>query len=272
MTPRPLRLLPASTAPASFQLAAGVALLAGLDHGGPALRWYALQQPTALLGMSQQRHVLDESACRTLGVAIHRRQSGGGVVLADELLLMLDLALPHDDPMASTDLTLAYRWLGEAAVTALETLGGSVRLASIDGARADARTLTEPLKHVCFAGRSPYEVLAGERKIVGLAQVRRRPGALFQLGIYTRWEAHRTARVLALTPGAQPAFEHRLNQRVAAVADVLPNADGTPELQRALEAAIAERGNFTITPDEWRADERAALETAMPRYQALVAD
>jgi lipoate---protein ligase len=268
MAPRPMRLLPPTTATADYQLAAGVAMLAGLEHGGPVLRWYAMERPALLLGMSQQRELLDEAACRAAGIAIHRRQSGGGVVLADERLLMLDLALPHGDPMASADLTMAYRWLGEAATRALESLGGTVRMVSIDEARADTRALVAPLKDVCFAGRSPYEVLAGERKIVGLAQVRRRPGALFQLGIYTRWEPQRTARLLVLAPEARPALEQRLGERVAGLADVVPAAS-MPELQRAVEQAIAERGGFGIAPDEWRNDELAALGAARARYEAL---
>ena len=41
---------------------------------------------------------------------------------------------------------------------------------------------------VCFAGRGPGEVFAGQRKLVGLSQWRAREGALFSSCVYTRWE------------------------------------------------------------------------------------
>src|SRR5947207_1918634 len=109
---RPIRMLPASAMPAAEQLAGSLALLAGLEHTGvPAMRWYQFQPSALLLGSSQQAHEVDLAACATAGVPVHRRRSGGGVVLSDSLLL-LDLALPADDPLFTSDVTESYRWLG----------------------------------------------------------------------------------------------------------------------------------------------------------------
>ena len=55
------------------------------------------------------------------------------------------------------------------------------------GAAADA----------CFGGLSPFEVLAGGRKVVGLSQARRRPGTLLQAGIPLTLDAARLARLMA---------------------------------------------------------------------------
>lgn len=238
MSASPPRVLPYDTAPASVQIAAGSAMLAGLEHGGPAMRWYAVDRPAALLGMSQQQDLLDAEAVRAAGVGVHRRPSGGGLVLADELLLMLDLALPHGHPRATADLTESYRWLGEAVAEGLRALGGAVRVLPVAEARADAARLAPPLASICFAGRSPYEVLAGERKIVGLAQVRRRPGALFQVGVYTRWEPHRTAALIAIPPSQRAALEAALASRVAGLDDVLAQPPVAQDVMDTVGGAI----------------------------------
>lgn len=269
MLPRPLRLLPSESAPADAQIAAGIAMLAGLEQGVPAMRWYSVAPPALLLGMSQQRDLLDEAACGREGVAIHRRQSGGGVVLANDALLMLDVALPHNDPLASSDLTEAYRWLGEAAAAALGSLGAAVRIVPIQEARADTRELAPLLQKICFAGRSPYEVCAGEHKIVGLAQIRRRHGALFQLGIYARWEPQRTAALLALPEQERPALTQALAARVAGIADLFDQPVVVAAVRQAIEGALEARSGFRIAPDQWRADERTVWAEAQPRYAEL---
>ena len=48
----------------------------------------------------------------------------------------------------------------------------------------------------CFGGLSPYEVLAGGRKVVGLSQARRRQGTLLQAGVLLDLDAARLARLL----------------------------------------------------------------------------
>ena len=53
-----------------------------------------------------------------------------------------------------------------------------------------------PADVACFGGLSPYEVLAGGRKVVGLSQARRRQGTLLQAGVLMELDAARLARVL----------------------------------------------------------------------------
>ena len=113
-------------------------------------------------------------------------RSGGGVVLGDSLLL-LDLALPAEDPLYPDDVTESYRWLGAVWAAALGALGTAARVVDIAAARADAQLLDPLLRRVCFGGTSPYEVVVEQRKIVGLAQVRRRTCALIQAGVYLQF-------------------------------------------------------------------------------------
>lgn len=270
-TRRAARLLPASVELAEAQLAAGPALLAGLGSAPvPALRWYRIEPPALLLGMSQRPHEVDLAACAAAGVRVHRRQSGGGVVLAGGPLLMFDLALPHTDPLATPDLTASYRWLGEVWAAALAGLGVETRVVPVAEARADTAALDPLLKRVCFAGRSPYEVLAGERKIVGLAQVRRRSGALFQGGIYLHWEPRRTASLIAAPEPERAALAGQLARRVAGLDELEPSKPPTFELvARAFELALVAIAGLAPQADKWSEAELAARAEATAQYAPI---
>lgn len=266
-----IRRLPASVGPAPAQLAAGNALLAGLEQTDqPALRWQRIDPPALLLGSAQRIHEADLAACAAAGVSVHRRGSGGGIVLSDATLLLLDLALPEQHPLFIRDVTESYHWLGEVWAAALRTLALDAWLVPVALARADTQALDPLLKRVCFGGRSPYEVLVAERKLVGLAQIRRRGGALFQAGIYLRWEPWNTAALLSATAAERAALATRLGERVVGLGELVggPIPDTAPVIA-AVETALARFTRLSLVDDEWRADEQSAQTTALARYAAI---
>ena len=269
-TPRPIRLLPYSAAPAAEQLAASVALLAGLEHTHvPAARWYQFEPPALLLGSSQRAAEVDLAACTHAGVPVHRRRSGGGAVLG-EALLLLDVALPPDDPLFSPDVTQSYRWFGEVWAAALARLGITARVLDIAGARADTQALDPLLRRVCFGGLSPFEVMAGDRKVVGLAQVRRRAGALIQAGVYLRWAPERTAVLIAATAEERAALTGQLSARVAGLAELAGTAPPTVnDVMHAVAWALEATAGLTPAASGWDDRELHALEAALPEYAAL---
>lgn len=264
-----IRRLPDGYGPAAEQLAAGSALLAGLDQTGvPALCWRRIDPPALLLGSAQRIDEIDPAACAAAGVSIHRRGSGGGVVLSDAALLLLDLALPQAHPLYLSDVTESYRWMGEVWAAALRALGFDAQVVSIAAARADAHTLDPLLKRVCFGGRSPYEVTVGARKLAGLAQIRRRGGALFQAGIYLRWDPWRTAALIAAEADQRAALAARLGERVAGLGDLADELDAATVID-AVEHALLQRMQLRPQNDDWLAEERAALAGALARFAAL---
>jgi lipoate-protein ligase A len=268
---RVIRRLPASDEPAAIQLAGGPALLKGLEQTGvPAMRWYRITPPALLLGSSQRPHEADLAACVSAGVTVHRRGSGGGVVLSDEGMLSLDLALPREHPLAVNDVTESYRWFGDLWAAALRDLGLDTLVVPVVAARADAATLDVLTRRVCFGALSPYEVTVGRRKLVGLAQIRRRAGMLFQAGVYLRWEPWRTAALVAAAGPERAALAARLAERVTGL-DALcgVQAPDIAAVTAAVEAALARRCRFVLADDDWRDDERAARMEAMARYAAI---
>ena len=69
-------------------------------------------------------------------MAVHKRRSGGGAVLSDATLLLLDIALPPRDPLYREDVTESYRWLAEVWVAALGRVGLGARVLPVAEARA----------------------------------------------------------------------------------------------------------------------------------------
>lgn len=255
---RPIRLLPFSAESAPRQLAASLALLGGVEaDGSPAIRWYGMDPPALILGSSQRPEEVNPGARRGLGVHVYRRSSGGGAVLTTEQL-GLDVALPAADPLLPADITESYRWLGEVWVAALASLGVQGRLVSVAEARTDAQALSPTLKRICYAGLSPYEVVADGRKLVGLAQRRRRGGALYQCGIYLRWSPEATAALMT-TDGDPTVVAQQLAARVVGLDAVAASRMSTAEVVMAtFAAALTAQTGLTPTPTAWTEDETAA--------------
>ena len=113
-------------------------------------------------------------------------------------LIALDVMVPKGHPLHSDDVVEAYRWVGETLASALGSLDMSVRALPPD----EARRANDPhlAELACYAGRSPWEVVLGERKVVGLSQVRRRQGTLVQAGFALHLDGPGLAGLLRLEP------------------------------------------------------------------------
>jgi lipoate---protein ligase len=260
------RELPLSAGPIDMELAGADGLLAGLRAGaGPTVRWYTTERLGLVLGAGQRLAEADTAALASLGASLHKRASGGTAVLFVPGFLMQDIALPAGHPLHHPDVTTSYRWLGEAWVATLARLGIASRLIEVGEARADTAVLGALERRACFGGRSPYEVLAAERKLVGFSQIRRREGAILQVGLYTHWEPDLLADLLALSFEERSALTARLAERVAGMAEFLPELPPTETVIAAFRQSLSAMG-IDLTPGAWTAEERAARTAAQPRY------
>lgn len=150
----------------------------------PVMKVFGYRQGAVVLGRSQHR-LADAPAAHT-GLPLVRRGAGGGAVLVGPWLLSASILLPLDDPrIARASIGDSYRWLGEAMVQALASLGVQARaVPPAEQIRAPAE-----LSWACFAGVAPWEVVVDDpvtgaaRKLVGFAQRRSRHGVLLALGV-----------------------------------------------------------------------------------------
>ncbi|HEY3842386.1 MAG TPA: hypothetical protein VGL48_03975 [Acidimicrobiales bacterium] len=171
-----------------------------------------LVQPTLVLGSTQRPELVAGPVARERGVEVVRRRGGGGAVLlrpGDHL--WVDAWVPRDDPLWSDDVSVAAGRVGAWWRAALGGAGVG------DTTLYEGRAIPGELGAlVCFAGRGPGEVFAGERKVVGLSQWRAREGALFSACVYSHWEPAPLVELFDLEAGV----------RTSIVRDLIPVALG----------------------------------------------
>lgn len=265
------RRLPTSAGSAAAELALGEGLLAGLlSQPQPALRWYEASRPALVLGSGQRPYDEAEIAAATAAaITVHKRGSGGGAVLFWPGFIMQDLVLPTAHPLRRDDVSESYRWLGEVWVMALAQFGIKARLVSISEARADRAALHPLVKRVCYGGQSPYEVLVEGRKLVGLAQTRRRQGCLFQVGLYTHWPGAAITALLRMRPEDRSWLTDALAARVIGLDEIMSHPPTSAALSEAFAVALEAYAGIRLEATVWREDELRAAATAASRFAAL---
>ena len=155
-------------------------------------RWWVAASPAVVVGLGLHHRlaaIVDLDRCRDAGTQVLERRAGGGALLLDQHMLCGAICVPIAE--VPGDVTESYRWLGEHLANRLTSLGvPNVTRVDVETARADVarlRASADPvasaLLTTCYGALSPYEVTVNDRKLVGLAQVRRRHAALFVIGV-----------------------------------------------------------------------------------------
>ncbi len=255
-------------------LAGAEALLEGAAASGrPAIRWYVVSERALVLGASQKTPAVDLAACRDAGVAVYQRSAGGATVLVDGDMLGLDVALPAGDPLLARDLTASYRPFGSAWRAALRALGVAAELVDVEQARASGRDTSvaaQLARLACFGGLSPYEVTVDGRKVVGLAQVRRRHGGLFQTALQLRWDAPLMSRLLTVPPGDHAALTAALEERVVGLDGVMARPPACHEIISAFERALTGHGLEPVDSAWTPAEKATTARLLAERYRPLL--
>jgi lipoate-protein ligase A len=260
----------------SRQLALSEAMLASLvDTGQPALRWYIPTERALVLGNGQPVSVADADALAAQQTALYKRSSGGTAVLVDTTLLSLDIALPHNHPLATGDVIRAYQWVGALWATTIRALGGAdVRAIPTEETRAiSPLAKDDPLRLACYGTLSPWEVICGAapRKLVGLCQVRRRAGTLYQTGVYLRFDASALASLLALTSDTRAALASRLTTAATGLDHATQQAHSAPRVSAACERTLRNDFQADLVHTDWLSSELAtAADLESQRFARLV--
>ncbi len=224
-------------------------------------RWAS---PALILGTGQPAADADLAACRARGITIVRRLAGGTAVYASPDYLSFAIVAPTAHPLLGTDLMATYRRLGAAVVAACRALDVPARLIAPDEARA--RPTPPLLRPCCYGGVSPYEVLVGDRKLVGVAQVRRLGAVAYVGGLYRTFAPSEQSGCLA---GDAALRLERATRLAACTIDLaaLGRPQALDQFPPALVAALAERCVITLSPGALTGAERErAAQLRAARY------
>jgi len=207
------------------------ALLCEADRSGRAfLRLYRWSPPCLSFGRHESVTTrYDRAAIARLGLDVVRRPTGGRAVWHEHEVTYAVAA-----PIAMFgSLRETYCAIHERLAAALRTLGVDAKLASHRPPRSAPGRLV-PLSEgptACFAAPVGGEVLIGDRKVVGSAQVRRGAAFLQHGSILLDGSQHVVARVSRL-PGA--------GNRATTLSDALGRPVSFEEVAAAIVAAWRE--------------------------------
>jgi lipoate-protein ligase A len=150
----------------------------------PRIRLWTYRSASVVLGSAQRAMVDGQHAARKFGMEFVVRAAGGGAVLVGPWMLSASILLPGEHPLVRGGPVESYRWLGQAYADVLGEFGLAARAMAPQEAREEQKQPDrQALSWSCYGGLSPWEVVIGQRKIVGLAQVRKRTGVLLVAGL-----------------------------------------------------------------------------------------
>lgn len=163
------------------------------SHPVRSATFHVVTARTLVLGSAQRETDLDRRVADALEISVVQRRSGGGaVLLMPGEFVWLDLVIPADDVLWSTDVGKAMVWVGELWQRALGDLG-MVTDVQVAAPISEGRWA----RQVCFAGVGRGEVLLSECKVVGVSQRRTRAFARFQSLCHMRWRPELVAALVA---------------------------------------------------------------------------
>ena len=212
----------------------------------PILYWSLANPPGLVLGFSQKLDVLNPAELARQALPIYHRRAGGTAVLVGPHLLSLDVILPGNHPLVLPDIVESYRWFGAAWVAALLKLGIQTQIVLPAEAHTQQALRKQPetrvyetlLNRACYGTLSPYEVVADQRKVVGLDMIRRRAGSLLQAGVLLHWDTTTLARLLGHTEEEQALLHQGLQERAVGLDTLAARSIGIEETIIAFESIL----------------------------------
>jgi lipoate-protein ligase A len=209
----------------------------------PSTAMWGYSSVSLVLGRSQKPGAAMLERAAEEGIDVVVRSSGGGAVIAGPWMLSHTVLLPPDHELVRMSLPRSYEVIGEAWRRALGRLGIPTaigpRLAAGPASADDAK------RWACFASLSYGELVGlANRKIVGLAQVRRRSGTAICAGLLLDqpdWQ-----RLLRLWFGKEDeAMAQSLRDRTVSCEECAPTRRA-PGIEAIDAAVVAELGEFGL--------------------------
>jgi lipoate-protein ligase A len=218
----------------------------------PTLRFYDWSPPCLSLGRGQPLADADRASCRTAGVDLVRRPTGGRAILhTDELTY--SVALPQGDPRVEGSVLEGYRRLSQGLLIGLCHLG--VEAVQATGRQKPVAGLTA----ICFEIPSDYEIVVGERKLVGSAQWRARGGVLQHGTLPLHGDLARIVAHLNLSDTDREIQRRYLRQRATTLQEAAGRMISFDEAVQGLADGFARALNLKLVPGELTPHELALI-------------
>ncbi|HEX7734230.1 MAG TPA: hypothetical protein VF458_05195 [Ktedonobacteraceae bacterium] len=242
------QILPLTIADQQIHIARSEQLLSEAAPGTrPVLYWSQARSAGLVLGFSQKETILNPQVLAQRALPVYHRRAGGTAVLVGPELLALDAVLPATHPLVHADIVESYRWFGETWVSTLRALGVETRVVPpaeaheqrLQARQDETREREAVLRRACYASNSSYEVVVGQRKLVGLDMIRRRNGSLLQAGLLLNWQSERLAELLGHTPEEQALLRSELPLRAVGLNELAPRIT-VPQIIQAFEMFLLE--------------------------------
>lgn len=233
------RLIRSAPADGPTQMATDEAIWRAVAEGRalPTLRLYAWDPPCLSLGRHQRADEADRAALAAAGYGLVRRPTGGRAILhIDELTY--SVALPLNHPLARGGVLESCRNLSQGLLAALEILG-------VAEARVHQQKPPPSAGPVCFETPGEFEIVVGERKLIGSAQARGY-GALLQHGAIPL--TGDIARICAFL--AAPADPVRVRARATTLSEALGREVSWEEAAEAVAMGFARAFGLHLEPGD----------------------
>lgn len=252
----------------------------------PTLRLYQWSPRCLSLGRFQRSGEIDRARCKTEGVQVIRRPSGGRALLHDAELTYA--VVTSENSALGGSIAASYCQISKGLLAGMERLGVAAELTNDTRSRGEGAkgrrgekaqdssfqspayqlssqpSVLSPLQRTnsaaCYDAPAAYEAVFDGRKLIGSAQ-RRQHGALLQHG------------AVPFTPHAERlcALLHRpppdLAERMVTLSEALERHIDFEEVADAVIAGCAEAWQTTFEPGVWGEHELALAEELCAAYK-----
>lgn len=220
----------------------------------PTLRFYQWDPPSLSLGKRQLLDDVDFARCQEAGVDVVRRATGGFAILhTDELTY--SIAVKPNDPRAEGAVLDAYRRLSQGLLAGLRLLDVPAQMnPAVPGGVHNTSA-------ACFEVPSAYEIVLGERKLIGSAQTRSGGRVLQHGSLPLHGDIARVVECLRFgREDARQSLAVHLRERAATLDAVLGRSVEYEEAAEAMARGFAQALRLNLVPGEPTTAELAAAE------------
>ncbi len=222
----------------------------------PVLRFYTWEPACLSLGYFQRASKeIDFAACEKADVDVVRRATGGRAVLHDEELTY-SVIVREDNELVPDTITQSYLSISKGLLQGFRHLGIDAALSGEETIRVkDFRSAA------CFEAPSSYEVVVGDKKIVGSAQVRKE-GMLLQHGaIVNRLDVDKLFSLFKVdNPKKLAVMKQFLLGKATSVEEVLGHTLPLDDMIEAFSNGLSDVLQLELRPRGLTEEERTQVE------------